>query len=105
MVSCCASPTAAVSRPFSVAFHPDGSRIAVGFDDSTDVRVFDVADLSFAYAADTEGVSNGDLGTSCMVYGWSNAVCGGPLLCVRRVALSCNGMPPGAAQGAICPAG
>ena len=49
--------------PFGVAFHLDGSRIAVGFVDSTNVRVFDAADLSFAYAADTAGVSNGNLGS------------------------------------------
>ena len=46
-----------------------------------------------------------DMSKRCLVSGWSNAVCGGPLPRVWRVALSCDGMRPGAAQGATCPAG
>jgi WD40 repeat protein len=48
-------------RPFNVKFSPDGSRVAVGFDDSTKVDVLSGRDLSLLYAPDTSGVRNGDL--------------------------------------------
>lgn len=48
-------------RPLSVSFSPDGSRIAVGFEDSTRVAVLSGRDLSPLDAPDTSGVS-GDLG-------------------------------------------
>ncbi len=50
-------------RPFAVAFSPDGSRIAVGFEDSTRVDVLSGQDLTPLYAPDTTGVDNGNLGT------------------------------------------
>lgn len=49
------------SQPFDVKFSPDGSRIAVGFTDSTKVNVLSDHDLSLLYAPDTSGVNNGDL--------------------------------------------
>ena len=48
-------------RPFSLAFHPDGSRIAVGYDDTTRVDVVDGQRLTPLYAPSTQGVDNGNL--------------------------------------------
>lgn len=42
-------------------FSPDGSQIAIGFSDSTTITVLDGKDLSFAFAPDVSGVSNGAL--------------------------------------------
>jgi WD40 repeat protein len=47
--------------PYSARFSPDGSKIAIGFDDSTSVDVLDGRDLSPLYAPDTSGVTNGNL--------------------------------------------
>jgi len=49
-------------EPFALAFHPDGSRIAVGYNDSTRVDVLDSQRLLSLLAPSTQGVSNGDLG-------------------------------------------
>lgn len=43
-------------QPRGARFAPDGTRIVVGFADSSEVNVLDAADLSFLYAADTTGV-------------------------------------------------
>jgi WD40 repeat protein len=50
-------------RPFGVAIHPSGDRVAVGFDDATDVRVFSLSGdrLRPLHDADTSGVTSGDL--------------------------------------------
>ncbi|MGI9107334.1 MAG: caspase family protein, partial [Pyrinomonadaceae bacterium] len=48
-------------RPFSVSFSPDGSRVGIGFADSTRVAALSGRDLSPLYAPDTSGVNNGDL--------------------------------------------
>ena len=45
----------------AVAFSPDGSRVAVEFDDSTRVNVLSGQDLTPLYVPDTTGVDNGDL--------------------------------------------
>jgi WD40 repeat protein len=50
-------------QPFAVRFSPDGHQIAVGFYDSTKVNVLSANDLHLAYAPDTQGVDNGNLGT------------------------------------------
>jgi WD40 repeat protein len=49
------------SRPYSAAFSPDGTQLAVGFSDSTAVDILAAADLKFLFAANTQGVANGDL--------------------------------------------
>ena len=49
------------ARPFGLAFSPDGARLAVGFDDSTAVRLFDGHSLDPLPAPDTSGLDNGDL--------------------------------------------
>jgi len=54
-------PTLAGKRPFSVAVHPSSKLVAVGYDRSTDVEVYNAADLERLYAPDTSGMSNGDL--------------------------------------------
>jgi WD40 repeat protein len=56
-------------RPFSVAIHPAGDRVAVGYDDTTVVDVYKASrintqlamQLSRMFEADTKGVDNGDL--------------------------------------------
>ncbi|PIZ20843.1 MAG: hypothetical protein COY50_02545, partial [Deltaproteobacteria bacterium CG_4_10_14_0_8_um_filter_43_12] len=40
---------------------PDGSKIAVGFDDSTKVDVLSGKDLSYLYSPDSNGVADGNL--------------------------------------------
>lgn len=49
------------NKPFSASFSPDGSKIAVGFNDSQKVDILSAKDLSFLYSPDTSGVDNGDL--------------------------------------------
>ncbi|MBL8390447.1 MAG: hypothetical protein JNN21_01050, partial [Candidatus Accumulibacter sp.] len=48
-------------RPYGVAFSPDGTRIAVGFYDSTAVTVVSGRDLSLLYRADTGFATKGSL--------------------------------------------
>ena len=49
-------------HPSAVSFSPDGSRVGIGFEDSTQVAVLSGRDLSPLYAPDTSGVNNGDFG-------------------------------------------
>jgi WD40 repeat protein len=53
--------TAGGQQPYDVKFSPDGSRVAVGFGDSTKVAVLQASDLAPLYAPDTTGVDNGNL--------------------------------------------
>ena len=46
--------------PYSVAVHPKGGKLAVGFADTTAVEVYDERTLKRLYAADTSGVSGGN---------------------------------------------
>jgi WD40 repeat protein len=55
-------------RPFSAAFSPDGSRVAVGYDDFNEVAVLSGSDLKTLFKADTTGVPNG---ASMYGVGWS----------------------------------
>jgi WD40 repeat protein len=48
-------------RPYSVAAHPSGDRVAVGYEDVTMVDVFDAPSLRWRFSADTRGINNGDL--------------------------------------------
>jgi WD40 repeat protein len=47
------------SRPFSLAFSPDGERLAVGFRDSSRLQVLDGRTLRLSYEPDTSGVREG----------------------------------------------
>ena len=47
--------------PYSVAVHPKGGKLAVGFYDTTAVEVYDAASLKRLYAANTDGIFGGDL--------------------------------------------
>ncbi len=49
-------------EPYSARFSPDGSKIAVGFYDSTAVNVLSADTLALLYAPDTKGIKNGNLG-------------------------------------------
>lgn len=48
-------------EPFCARFSPDGTKIALGFSDSTAVNVISGNDLSFLYAPDTKEATNGSL--------------------------------------------
>ena len=49
-------------RPYSVAVHPTGSLLAVGYNDKTAVDIYDAKTLTWRYAADTKGFKNGHVG-------------------------------------------
>jgi hypothetical protein len=53
--------TSGGERPFSVDVHPKGDRVAIGFDGSTVVEIYDAKSLKRLFAADAKGVNNGDL--------------------------------------------
>jgi WD40 repeat protein len=48
-------------RPSAARFSPDGTAVAVGFDDATAVNVLSGKDLSYRYAPDTSSVGKGNL--------------------------------------------
>jgi len=54
-------PAPGGKQPWSARFSPDGSKVAVGFDDSTAVNVLSGLDLTFLYAPDSSQISNGNL--------------------------------------------
>ena len=78
-----AKPTWVATRggkqPFSVAVHPSGDRVAVGYVDTTAVDVYDAATLAWRFAADTKSVINGNLASVT----WSAD--GDAALCRREV--------------------
>ena len=47
------------NKPFAARFSPDAHLIAVGFGDTAAVQVLNATNLSLAYAADTQTVTNG----------------------------------------------
>ena len=53
------------TRPFTVAFSPDGSKVAVGFRDSSSVDVLDAGDLTLLYNPDTTAVESGGVSSVC----------------------------------------
>ncbi len=46
-------------RPYSVALHPSGDKIAVGYDDTSAVDVYDAATLAWRFASDTTSATYG----------------------------------------------
>ena len=54
-------------KPYGISFSPDGSKIVVGFNDTTKVDVVSGRDLSYLYSPNTTGVNNGNLA----VVSWS----------------------------------
>lgn len=44
-------------RPFSIAFSPDGTRLAVGYENSTRIDIFSGTDLKWLFKADTQGTN------------------------------------------------
>jgi WD40 repeat protein len=49
------------NQAYGVSFSPDGSRIAVGFNDTRKVDVVSGYDLSYFYSPDSSGVDNGNM--------------------------------------------
>jgi WD40 repeat protein len=64
-------------KPFSAMFSPNGSKIAVGFKDSTKVNVLSARDLSHLYSPDTSDVDNGNLGRVAWSHDGSYLYAGG----------------------------
>jgi hypothetical protein len=58
-------------NPYSAAFSPDGSRIAVGFRTVNDVEVLSGSDLKQLFKANTAGVPNDALDGFMEAVGWS----------------------------------
>jgi WD40 repeat protein len=56
-----ASVRTAHSRPFGLAINPVDERLAVGFEDSTEVRLYDGAALTALPSPDVRGIDNGNL--------------------------------------------
>lgn len=54
-------------KPYGLAFSPDGKKIALGYQDSPRVQVFDASSLELLYEPDIAGVDNGKnfLNTVC----------------------------------------
>lgn len=52
---------AASKRPVAARFNPAGDKVAIGFQNSTQVVVIDGQDLRLLFAADTQGIDNGNL--------------------------------------------
>lgn len=48
-------------NPFGISFSPDGSKIAVGFNDTNRVEILSSKDLSFLYYLDTSDIEYGNL--------------------------------------------
>jgi len=75
------------SQPYQISFSPDGSRIAVGYDDTPSVDVLSADDLDKLYSADTEGFSGCDFVS--VVFSFDNSflyaggTCGDPTI-IRR---------------------
>ena len=46
-------------KPYSIAMHPKEAKLAIGFNDSTAVEVYDARTLARLYAADTSGIREG----------------------------------------------
>ena len=57
-----ASPSLAGKEPSSIAVHPDGGKLAIGFNDTTEVEVYDASTLKPLFKADTGGIEGGNLG-------------------------------------------
>ena len=47
------------NRPFSIAVDPRGQLLAIGFDNSTHLDIYDAATLKVRFAADLRGIDNG----------------------------------------------
>jgi WD40 repeat protein len=60
--------TRAGLHPFSVAVHPSGDRVAVGYSDKAAVGIYDARTLAPRFAADTTGLKNGHVSAVA----WSN---------------------------------
>jgi len=65
-------------HPFAVKFSPDGTRLVVGFEDSTKVAALRADDLAPLYAPDTTGVNNGNLSSVAWSADGSTLYAGGP---------------------------
>ena len=74
------APTQGGEEPFSVAVHPQGAKLAVGFYDTAAVEVYDAASLKRLYAADTSGISGGSLNAVAWSADGARLYAGGPRL-------------------------
>ena len=63
--------------PFSVAISPDGSKVAVGYDDIYKVDVLDGKDLNYLFTPDSTGITKGDMAAVCWSLDGKNPYAGG----------------------------
>jgi WD40 repeat protein len=64
-------------EPFSVAVHPQGDRIAIGYDDRPAVDILDAKTLQRLVTADVSGVNNGNLASVAWSSDGKHLVAGG----------------------------
>jgi WD40 repeat protein len=121
------APTQGGNEPCGVAVHPQGGKLAIGFNDTTAVEVYDTASLKRLYAADTSGINGGNLaavtwsadgtllyaggrhrsGSACPVVIWQNEGRGNsslaPLLqdTIQQILPCTNGLAVGAQEPAF----
>ena len=87
------------AEPFSIAVHPKGGKLAVGFDDTTAVEVYDAASLKRLYAANTDGISGGSLSGVAWSADGARLYAGGRTRCKRRLPSYLARRRPGQARG------
>jgi WD40 repeat protein len=63
--------------PWSIAVHPKGGMLAIGFYDTTAVEVYEAVTLQLLYAADTSGITDGNLGNVAWSYDGARLYAGG----------------------------
>ena len=91
-------------QPYGIAFSPpDGTRLAVGYEDSTAVTLLDGHTLAELPGPDVEGITSGNLGSSRLVLGRPDPVRGGRVYTDGRLRRFSPGAMPAQASGASCP--
>ncbi len=71
------APARANKTPFSVAVHPGGGKLAIGFSDLPAVEIYDAGSLEWLYAADTGDIAAGDLSKAAWSAGGTRLYAGG----------------------------
>jgi WD40 repeat protein len=67
----------ALKQPSSVAFSPDGGKLAVGYDDSATVEVLSGTNLDLLYRPDIQGAERTDMRLEILTFGPGGHLFGG----------------------------
>ncbi len=78
-------------EPYSIAVHPQGGKLAIGFNDTTAVEVYDARTLKRLYAAGTSGIERRQYRQRRLVRRWRAALCGRHVQQRRGVSLFSSG--------------